>query len=52
MNQETKNETLCPVCKGSGFDFRNIWPDGSPSYCTECDGYGEPDGNSKEYKYK
>lgn len=41
MNQETKTETLCPVCKGSGLDFRNVYPDGSPSYCEECDGYGE-----------
>ena len=41
MNQETKTTKLCPVCKGTGLDFKNIWPDGSPSHCEECDGYGE-----------
>jgi hypothetical protein len=31
----------CPVCRGSGNDWRNVWPDGAPSACEECDGYGE-----------
>lgn len=31
----------CPVCKGTGLDWNNVWPTGMASHCEECDGYGE-----------
>jgi DnaJ-class molecular chaperone len=34
-------KTACPLCHGSGNDWSNVWPDGAPSACEECDGYGE-----------
>lgn len=34
-------KTACPVCKGTGLDWNNTWPNGMASHCEECDGYGE-----------
>lgn len=37
MNKKIK----CQKCKGIGLDLKNLWDDNSPSYCEQCDGYGE-----------
>jgi len=35
-------KTACPICKGTGIDFKkHLWSDVTPAYCEECDGYGE-----------
>jgi hypothetical protein len=33
-------ENACPACEGTGVDNEHKWPDGSPSACETCDGYG------------
>lgn len=46
-NNQKENKTMqtemvdCPVCKGTGLDWNNTWPNGMASHCEECDGYGE-----------